>query len=338
MVQEYGGDGAGIRVALVGCGQIGRLHAERIVADGRARIVALCDPLPANATRLRDEFAREAGLFSSVGELIAGCRFETAVICTPTNQHFDQVRLLREQNIHVLCEKPLADSRERIVQLIDGSRGGEPALAVAYQRRCWSAYRTLRREVQSGRHGPVRSLTAHVSERWQQTIGGTWRDDPAFNPGGFIGDAGSHKIDIVFFVTGLAPREVFAHSDRRGSRVEIVTTLSGRLENDVALSMNFIGDAQHFREDFQVHCAEADLLYRDGAVFIARNNQVERLIDLEPESNPNAAFFDLLSGTAANFAPACVALPVWDFTHAVLESARTGELVRLRDPGLLTAN
>jgi predicted dehydrogenase len=303
------------------------------VADGRARIVAFCDPLPTNAARLRDEFAKDASLFDSVAELLAGCPFETAVVCTPTNQHFEQVRQLRERNIHVLCEKPLADTRERIVQLIDEVRGEKPALAVAYQRRCWPVYRTLRREVQSGRHGLVRSLTAHVAERWQQTIAGTWRDDPAFNPGGFIGDAGSHKIDIVFFVTGLAPREVFAHSDRRGSRVEIVTTLTARLENDVALSMNFIGDSQHFREDFQVHCAEADLIYRDGAVYLARNNKVERLVDLEPETNPNAAFLDFLSGRAENFAPASVELPVWDFTQAVLESARTGRLIRLGEPG-----
>jgi predicted dehydrogenase len=178
-------------------------------------------------------------------------------------------------------------------------------------------------------------VTAHVSELWQQTIAGTWRDDPAFNPGGFIGDAGSHKIDMVFFVTGLAPREVFAHSDRRGSRVEIVTTLSARLENDVSLSMSFIGDAQHFREDFQVHCAEADLLYRDGKVSIARRNAIEpdASLELEPESNPDSAFLDSLAGAAPNFAPAQIALPVWDFTQAVLESARTGRLIRIGQAG-----
>ena len=329
MLQERDKSTVAIRLALVGCGQIGRLHAERIVADGRGRIVALCDPLPANAARLQSEFAAEARLFADVGEMAAAGPLDAAIICTPTHQHFDQVRLLRQSGIPVLCEKPLADTRERIAQLIDETRRGGPLLSVAYQRRCWPVYRTLKREVQSGRLGPVRSLTAHVSERWQQTIAGTWRDDPAFNPGGFIGDAGSHKIDMVFYVTGVAPREVFAHSDKRGSRVEIVTTLSARLENDVALSMNFIGDAQHFREDFQVHCAEADLIYRDGAVSVARNNKVDAVVDLEPESTPNAAFLDLLSGAAPNFAPATVALPVWDFTQAVLESARTGTVVRL---------
>jgi myo-inositol 2-dehydrogenase/D-chiro-inositol 1-dehydrogenase len=329
MVQEHHKSADGIRLALVGCGQIGRLHAERIVADGRARIVALCDPLPANAARLQSEFAGNASLFADVAEMAQSSSFDAAVICTPTHQHFDQVRLLRERGIPVLCEKPLADARERIIQLIEDARAGGPELTVAYQRRCWAVYRTLRREVQSGRHGPVRALTAHVSERWQQTIAGTWRDDPAYNPGGFIGDAGSHKIDMVFFVTGLAPREVFAHSDKCGSRVEIMTTLSARLENNVALSMNFIGNSQHFREDFQVHCAEADLIYRDGAVSIARNNKIERVTDLEPESNPNAAFLDLLSGTAPNFAPAAVALPVWDFSQATLESACTGKLIHL---------
>jgi hypothetical protein len=99
------------------------------------------------------------------------------------------------------------------------------------------------------------------------------------------------------------------------------------------LSMNFIGDAQHFREDFQVHCAEADLVYRDGSVSIARNNKIERVTDLEPESNPNAAFLDLLCGTASNFAPAAVALPVWDFTQGALESARTGKIVRIGGMG-----
>lgn len=316
-----------LRLAIVGCGQIGRFHAERIVADGRGRIVALCDPLAANAERLREVFAPEAAVVSDVAELVEGPVFDGAAVCTPTSQHFDQVRLLRERGVAVLCEKPLADSRARIMHLIDEAERAGPLLSVGYQRRYWPTFRTLQRVVRSGKYGPVKSLTTHNAERWRQTIDGTWRDDPQLNPGGFIGDAGSHKLDMVFFVTGLSLREVFAHSDRRGTRVPIVTTISARLEGDVALSMNFIGDAQHFREDFQVHCTDADLIIRDGTVWIARNNRVEKVVDLEPESNPNAAFADCLTQGAANVAPPSVALPVWDFTQAVLESARSGKVV-----------
>lgn len=317
-----------LRVAILGCGQIGRLHAERIIADRRARIVALCDPLESNAEHLREVFAPEARVVSELEQVFDAGPLDVAVVCTPTNQHFEQVQAFRSRGVAVLCEKPLADSRDRIVQLIRETETG-PLLAVAYQRRYWSLFRTLRREVQSGKYGPVRSITSHNAERWEQTIGGTWRDDPQFNPGGFIGDAGSHKIDMLFFVTGLAPLEVFAHSDRRKSHIEIVTTITARLEGDVSLSMNFIGDAQHFREDFQVHCAEADLLLRDNDLWLARDNQVEKIATREPESNPDSAIFDCLLNGAPNAAPAGIALPVWDFTRGVMESARTGQLVRL---------
>ena len=333
MVQGQGSLHNPIRLALVGCGQIGKLHAERIKADGRAQITALCDPSAANAQNIRALFAPQAAVFTDLGKLLAGAAVDAAVVCTPTHQHFDQVRQLRSRGVPVLCEKPLADSRERIVQLIADVAAGGPALAVAYQRRGWPAYKTMRREVLSGKHGAIRSITAHVAERWQQTIAGTWRNDPAFNPGGFIGDAGSHKIDMVFFVSGLAPRQVFAASDKRRMNVEIVTMLTARLENDVPLSMNFIGDSQHFREDFHVHCDEADLLYRDGQLFIARTNRVEQVVGLEPETNPNSSFVDLLLGLAPNFAPASVALPVWDFTQGALESARTGRVVSIPAKG-----
>lgn len=325
-------ENAKLRLAIIGCGQIGLVHAERLIADrrGRARIVACCDPQESAAQRLRDAHAPEGCILRQTEAVFAMPELDAVVICTPTNQHFDQVLAASHRGLHVLCEKPLADMRARIIELIDAANQGPPVLSLAYQRRYWATFRTLRREVQSGRWGKVRSVTTHSSERWQQTIPGSWRDDPQFNPGGFIGDAGSHKIDMVFFVTGLKPQEVFAHSDRRGSRVEIVTTISGRLSGNVALSMNFIGDAQHWREDFHVHCEEADLCLREGAIWIGQNNRVEKLETLEPESNPDVAFLDCLTDGAVNEAPATCALAVWDFTQAVLESARTQQAVRLQ--------
>jgi predicted dehydrogenase len=314
---------------MIGCGMIARLHVQRLVADGRANVIGLFDTDRTTAERLRDELVHEARVFDDLHSLLDATALDAAVICTPTLFHFEQVRACRARGLHVLCEKPLADTRERIVELIEDSRGGGPVLSVSYQRRYDPIYRTLRREVQSGRWGPVRSVTTHNSERWRQTIAGTWRDDPRFNPGGFLGDAGSHKIDMLFFVTRLKPIEVFAHSDRGGSHVEIVTTVSGLLTGGVALSMNFIGNAQHWREDFQIHCDEADLAVRESALWIGRDNRFEKFEDLEPGSSPDVALLDVFTSGVPNEAPADCALPVFDFTRAVLESARTGQVARL---------
>ena len=108
----------------------------------------------------------------------------------------------------------------------------------------------------------MRAFATHSVEAWQRTITGTWHDDPQQNPGGFIGDAGSHKIDMLFHLTGLPPREVYARTWQPGSQVEIVASVSAVLGDDVSCTLDFIGNAQYLGEDVSVHCVEADLLLR----------------------------------------------------------------------------
>ena len=124
-------------------------------------------------------------------------------------------------------------------------------------------------------------------------------------------------------------REVFARSWNCGSRVPIVSSVSAVLEGDVPLCMDFIGHAQYLGEDLHVHCAEADLMVRDRRVWIARGNRVEPLENVEPESDPDRGFLDLLDGAARNVAPFECALPVFRTTMAILESSRTGRSVEV---------
>jgi predicted dehydrogenase len=113
-----------VALALIGCGQIGRLHAERIRADGRGRIVAVSDPHRESSERLRRELFPDAMVFESFQELLDCEAFDAAVVCSPTNLHFDQASMLLDRGIPTLCEKPLADSREWILSLIERTRKG----------------------------------------------------------------------------------------------------------------------------------------------------------------------------------------------------------------------
>lgn len=336
-----------MRFAILGCGRMGRLHIERLITDGRGTAVALFDTDFATADRLRADLVPNAQVFKTFEDLISQANVDAAIIGTPTSLHFDHIRRCRTAGWHVLCEKPLADRREHLLTLIDESRLGGPVLSVAYQRRYWPVYRVLHEELRSGRWGAIRSVTSINSERWQQTIGGTWRDDPAINLGGFIGDAGSHKIDLLFFLTGLKPLDVFARNQNCGSNVEIVTSLSARLERDILATMHFTGHSQTFREDFHFHCEEADLLVRDWQIWLGRNNSLEPLKvanptwqsalgvspighpELDRMGNPVSGFLDQLLLDTAPLAPPECALPVFDFTQAVLRSGRSGTIETL---------
>lgn len=311
---------------------MGLAHSHRLAEDDRSTIVGFYDPDEAAARRLRDDFAPDAVVCESLDELLDSTDADAAVIATPTSSHYQQIHAVAERGWHVLCEKPLADTRERIVELTELAKSSELQFMLGYQRRCWTVYRRLRDEIQSGRHGRVRAVTSHNCERWQQTIDGTWRDDPAMNSGGFLNDAGSHKIDVLFFVTGLQPREVFAISDHCESRVPIVSSVIGRLEGDVPLTMTFTGHASSFHEGLYIHCEHADLIVRDWRLWIGRDNEVEEIelpaSETGPQSvrNPVSEFLELLNG-GENPAPFECALPVFDFTTAMLESC--GPTVRL---------
>lgn len=309
---------------------MGQVHTERLHGDGRARVVAVWDVEGSAAARLRDSAAPGARVFGTLEELLAAGPYDAVVLATPTTAHYEQILACREYKIPaVLCEKPLAESRARIRELIEMSEQGVLRLSVGYQRRYWSTYRTLRAELRSGRWGRILAVTSTNAERWQQTIAGTWRDDPNINWGGFVGDAGSHKIDAVFYVSGLTALEVYAGSAQWSSRVEIATSVSAVLETGVPLTMSFAGNSECFVEDLHVHCERATLMLRDGRMWIARNNERARLPAAFPAGDPTIGFVDsLLAGRPFLSPPQC-ALPVFDFTRGLLESGRTGRPVSL---------
>jgi predicted dehydrogenase len=319
-----------VRFAIVGCGRMGKHHGRLLAGDRRARIVTVFDPQRDAAERLRADLAADATVCASLDALWSRDDVDAVILCTPTREHFAQAQAALERGWHVLCEKPLAATADDIRTLIDlaqAARAREQQFSLGYQRRHWSTFRTLRREVQSGRYGPVRAISLHCMERWQQTIAGTWRDDPAQNPGGFLGDAGSHKLDILFYVAGLPPRDVFARSWYRGSRVEIVVSATAVFGNDVPVTLDFIGDAQHLSEVWHFHCAEADLMLRDDRLLIARNNAVEPLAADEPHSEPALSLLDSICDGAEELAPPECAWPVFQLTEALFQSCREGRVV-----------
>ncbi len=318
-----------VKMAVVGCGRIAYLHARRLSGNPRVQLVALMDEREQSALALRDEWAHEARVFTSLDRLLDTTDADAVLIATPTQCHFEQTLACLKRGWHVLCEKPLAEARPDIVRLIEAARKSGKQLTVAYQRRYWATCRTLRAEVQSGRYGPVLAVASHNVENWQSMIAGTWRDDPACNPAGFIGDAGSHKIDSAFHITGLLPRSVYAQLDNCASRVPVRGMIAARLEEGVPLSIDFVGNTHYYGDDLHVHCAEGDLMIRQSRLYIARDGALEPLSESVADSNPDQGFLDQLTAGAENLSPPECALPVFDFTHAVLESARTGRTIEL---------
>lgn len=319
-----------IRIGVVGCGFIARQHCQRFVEDNRVELALFSDPVEATARQLRDDFAPLARVESSATAAIDDPALDAVALCSPTLAHYEQTCQALDRGLHVLCEKPLAAERWQILDTIARRDRAARVLAVSYQRRYKPPYLFAQRELsqRADWYGPLQQVHVFVCERWEQTITGTWRDDPGVGAG-YFGDAGSHQIDIVNFISGSVPTAVWAVSDRRRSRVEIVTQAAARLKNGAALQAHFVGDANHWREDLHFHCRHADLLLRSEQVFRCRDNRIEQIAELPAGSSPAQAFVDaMVEGIPVAAPPEC-ALPMFDWTAGVLRSASEGQWVEL---------
>lgn len=317
-----------IRIGLIGCGLVAQRHATWLAAEPRAEIRLCYDPSHSAAKSLAADFAPTAAVEADEAAAFRHDDLDAVILCSPTLKHYEQVCRALDCGWHVLCEKPLTPSRDEILDLVERHAWSGRILSIAHQRRYKTAYATARRELneRADRYGPLQSIHVFVCERWQQTITGTWRDDPRVGAG-YFGDAGIHQIDVMHFITGHHAKSLFAASNRWGSQVEIVTRVVAELTGGVGLSAHFVGNSNHYREDMHFHCRDADLLLRNEEVYRAQGNQVERITDLVPDSNPDRGFLDAIESGQPTVSPPEIALPIHDWTQAVLRSVREGRVV-----------
>lgn len=305
---------------LVGCGQIARMHVDHICQNQAFQVTGLVDPEPLRMAQLSARIPGNQGHYRSLTEALRETQFDAALICTPTDQHFNQLMELWNAGLPVLCEKPLVDTRERLREILRLANQSPPVM-IGYQRRQSSVFQTARELLRQEAIGRLQSLSLINTERWAQTIAGTWRDDPRQNPGGFLGDAGSHKIDMLMFLTGLRPRRVLARNNNMDWNIPVTTQAWIDFDGGVTATLTLTGHAHHYFEEFRLQGSRGDLIVRPGELLLARNNQVEPVLVSRPDSTPTAAFADLLTGKSPNPAPPIIALTVRNLTDAILASS-----------------
>lgn len=95
-----------IRFAVIGCGHIGKRHAEMIERNADCALAALCDT--ADKTSLHIE-KYDAPFFNSAEELLhSETGIDVVSVCTPNGLHAQHALLALDARKHVVIEKPMA--------------------------------------------------------------------------------------------------------------------------------------------------------------------------------------------------------------------------------------
>jgi myo-inositol 2-dehydrogenase/D-chiro-inositol 1-dehydrogenase len=201
-----------IGIALVGCGNIGQIHADglaKLADDGLLRAVVAADPSAAGreAANRNCRFDR---LEAEPLLAIADPEVEAVLITAPTNAHEDLVQAVAAQGKALFCEKPLArdlDGARRIWDAVD--QAGIPA-QVGFHTRFHPMYQHLRGLITDQTYGRTMGYTLRDDQFFPSgdIVPGhsTWRHDVEQAGGGALLEHSIHAVDVLLWMFGPVVR------------------------------------------------------------------------------------------------------------------------------------
>ncbi len=321
---------AKIRVGFIGCGGNASGHIGRILEMPETEVVALCDVSQTSMeqAKKRNPDAANVPEFTDYLELLDQAELDAVEISTPHTLHFEQIMAALDKGLHVLSEKPMVCTVDHAHQVIAKAEAADKILMISYQRHLMAQFRYVRNQIMAGELGDIQFVSALQDQRWYQGTLGLWRQHLALSGGGQLNDSGSHLLDIVLWMTGLAVDEVHAYVDNFESEVDINSALSLRFKNGAMGNISIVGNSPTggMWEDITIWGTKAVVYMRNGTITYKtdQSNEGFEPSGLPGSVSPDRNFIDAILGHDKVQVPPVCGLRVIELTEAAWESARTG--------------
>lgn len=195
-----------IRIAVLGCGRIGVMHAANIAAHPRAALAGVYDIHAPAAQAVAQKTG--AKVFASVEDVLASAEVDAVLIATATDTHADLLEMAVAAGKPVLCEKPIDLSLERVNRCAATIAGAAAFIQLGFVRRFDPGHAAVRKAIVNGDIGDLHQVV--ITSR-----------DPGLAPeaylrvsGGILRDMTIHDLDMARFILGEEVTEVFATGSR----------------------------------------------------------------------------------------------------------------------------
>jgi len=234
------GDGGSrtLNVALIGCGEQGRVLLNAALKIPDIRFVAVCDIWPYNRTygeRLLQKFGHTPKPFEDYREMLATVTdLDAVIVATPDFVHAEHTNAALRAGHHVYCEKLMSNTVAGARSMVQTARETKKLLQIGHQRRSNPRYLHARDKLVREAH--VLGRITNASGQWNRAVTEdlgfpakyalsesklhqygfanmhefrNWRWFKRY-AGGPISDLGAHQIDVFNWMLGSNPTSVLA--------------------------------------------------------------------------------------------------------------------------------
>lgn len=190
-----------LNFAVIGAGNIGKIHAQAIQHIPGARVSVVCSRTEAPGRALAD--ACDAAWEADYNTAVQRDDVDVVAICTPSGTHAEIAIAAAQAGKHILIEKPIDITLARVDSIIDAAQRAKVVLACVFPRRFSGGVHKAKAALDAGRLG--RLTLADVYVNWfrpQAYYAGSWRGTWALDGGGALMNQAIHNIDLLQWLVG----------------------------------------------------------------------------------------------------------------------------------------
>ena len=190
-----------IKSAIVGYGYIGKRHAEILHHHKNTQLAVIVDVDEAKLQEVKEKYPT-VKTYSSLEEALANEHIDVLHICTPNGLHYEHSKIALQNNINVLCEKPVSLYYEQIEELISLAKSNNIYFESVLQNRLSPTSQYLKHIIRENKLNP---FYVKVDCFWNRDrnyySNGSWRGTLNLD-GGVLYTQFSHFVDIIVWLFG----------------------------------------------------------------------------------------------------------------------------------------
>ena len=196
-----------LKVGIIGAGRIGKVHLESISYHVKnAEVIAMADPFMNDETKAFIEGFGVEKIYKDYKEIINDPEIDAVLVCSSTDTHAPISIEAINAGKHVFCEKPLANTVDKIQEIADALKAHpEIKFQVGFNRRFDHNFAAIRKAYDEGKIGDAQILK--ITSR-----------DPQAPPVGYCAasiflDMTIHDFDMACFLTNSDVEELSVYAD-----------------------------------------------------------------------------------------------------------------------------
>lgn len=214
-----------IHLAIIGAGDRTRKYLDYIrLITHRVQIVAIADPNEERLQQLAAELSLpSSALFSGWEQLLdAPLLIDAAIIATPDHLHYEPAIAALNRNLHLLIEKPIAQTLEQCLHIeqLAGEKGRR--VGVCHVMRYFPAYVEMKKRISEGQLGTLININHRepigIDRMTHAFVRGIWNREAESNP--LILSKTCHDLDLISWLTNDTSRKLYSLGSLRWFRKE----------------------------------------------------------------------------------------------------------------------